>query len=86
LNYQITPGRATRALKEWKEIVNIYSSCALTKEEDRLKAISGIATEMKKIPGYDKYLAGLWRSQLLAGLYWIVVSGSTRPKSHRAPS
>jgi hypothetical protein len=83
---QVLPGPATKALLRWKEIVNVYSSCALTKEEDKLIAISGLATEMQKILGNDKYLAGLWRSQLLADLCWTVISDSTRPKSYRAPS
>jgi hypothetical protein len=83
---QIPPGHATRALLKWKEIINVYSSCALTKEEDKLIAISGIATEMQKILRNDKYLAGLWKSQLLSDLCWTVISDSTRPKTYRAPS
>jgi hypothetical protein len=86
--HQTTPDRVTRALKKWKEIVSVYSSCALTKEEDKLMAISDIATEMQKMLGNDKYLAGLWRSQLPDGLCWTVLSvgRSTRPKTYRAPS
>ena len=76
----------------WYEIVAKYSGTNLTKGEDKLVAISGIA---KRIQGLldDEYLAGLWRKNLPFQLLWTVEHrwpGTylhlTRPRPYRAPS
>ena len=74
-------------VRQWDEIVSAYTKCGLTKEKDKLIAISGIADcfeeKMK-----DDYLAGLWRSVLPYQLLWRVEdpASTRRPEEYRAPS
>ena len=70
----------------WADIVSLYSSRQLTFSKDKLVAISGLAKTFAK-PG-DRYLAGLWESDLYYQLEWYSVNGpcnQTRPE-WRAPS
>jgi hypothetical protein len=80
----------------WSRLVQIYSSCSLSKEADKLVAISGIARDFYQ-KSEDEYLAGLWTSSLIRDLLWrvpppapttLVITGdhSRRPKYYRAPS
>ena len=75
----------------WLSIVERYSVTSLTKGEDKLVAISGIAKRMQGLLN-DEYLAGLWRERLPSQLLWRVNSELvsdlhlTRPRSYRAPS
>ena len=76
----------------WNSIVDRYSVTSLTKEEDKLVAISGIAKRMQGLLD-DEYLAGLWRRYLPSQLLWTVddyelktALSFTRPMSYRAPS
>jgi Heterokaryon incompatibility protein (HET) len=57
----------------WDQIVKVYSAGKLTKETDRLVALSGIAHKLQKlvIPN-DTYLAGLWKHDLPFELLWDV--------------
>ncbi|OTB15728.1 hypothetical protein K445DRAFT_318014 [Daldinia sp. EC12] len=73
--------------REWNRIVEYYMTCGLTKESDRLIAISGIAKAFQEATG-DTYLAGLWKGALYSGLTWYVSStASDRIRRHRhAPS
>lgn len=74
----------------WGEIVDEYSKAKLTYSKDKLVAIAGIAFAAHEETG-DKYLAGLWRSNLEEQLLWIV-SGWNRKgrpaswESYQAPS
>ena len=78
----------------WKQLVALYSVCALTKpEQDKLVAISGIA---RKIGEPEEYLAGLWRQNLPLDLLWGVQEEEEEeekketapllPSTYRAPS
>lgn len=75
----------------WSDIVRLYSGTQLTKEADRLVAISGLAKRMRSILS-DKYLAGLWAGQLPYQLVWHIttlrIDGGTgrRVENYRAPS
>ena len=76
----------------WKFIVNMYSATSLTRGEDKLVAISGIAKRMQRLLD-DEYLAGLWRKDLPFQLLWKVLVNRpasslplTRPRPYRAPS
>lgn len=70
----------------WRNMVQHYSSCALTKAEDRLPAFAGVAKIFQEVTG-DEYLAGLWRSRFLDGLDWRVREPRPdRTSSCRAPS
>jgi hypothetical protein len=54
-------------LDKWNVVVRNFSVCALTRSEDKLVAISGVAKALQPV-FQDEYLAGLWRKQLIAGL------------------
>ncbi|KAI1090626.1 heterokaryon incompatibility protein-domain-containing protein [Rostrohypoxylon terebratum] len=70
--------------KHWSAIVSNYTSCKLTKESDRLVAISGIAKIFQNFNG-DTYLAGLWKNRLHFYLGWTVVKHQGR-RNFFAPS
>ncbi|KAK0630605.1 hypothetical protein B0T17DRAFT_636851 [Bombardia bombarda] len=59
----------------WRVVVEKYSKLHLTKESDRLVAISGLAKLFQNILK-DKYLAGLWQRELAGDLAWY-------PHNHR---
>jgi hypothetical protein len=74
----------------WKEICTRYSSSNLTKESDKLRALSGLAHEYQ-IRWGDKYLAGLWKKDLRHSLLWkrnekYIIPEPKRPEKYRAPS
>ncbi|KAF5669171.1 hypothetical protein FCIRC_9334 [Fusarium circinatum] len=53
----------------WGSLVSIYANCALTKESDRLIAMSGIAKRFQEA-SKDTYLAGLWKEVIHSDLTW----------------
>ncbi|RAL62017.1 hypothetical protein DID88_002506 [Monilinia fructigena] len=53
----------------WSEMVEQFSVRNLTYKTDVLPALSGIAREFSMITK-DTYIAGMWRSYLLASLLW----------------
>ena len=61
---------AETAYSFWETAVWSYSERSLTVETDRLPAISAVASVIAEATG-DRYLAGLWRNNLLAGLCWL---------------
>ena len=71
----------------WKSIVVQYSKTSLTKNTDKLVALSGLAKSFQDIL-QDQYIAGLWRKTLLYDLLWEVndLSGCKRPATYHAPS
>jgi hypothetical protein len=57
-------------LKCWKELVIVYSKCGLTREEDRLIALSGLAKRFRTLIG-SRYVGGLWQVQdMVSQLSW----------------
>ncbi|KAH6879991.1 heterokaryon incompatibility protein-domain-containing protein [Thelonectria olida] len=73
----------------WYQIVKEYSSKVLTRPEDKLVAISGVARQYQvlKLQPDDKYWAGIWKSDLPKGLCWNVEGGAgSRPENWRAPT
>ena len=52
-------------------LVEEFSKRKLTKDFDKLPALSGLATLVAAKTG-DKYLAGMWASSLLSDLTWAV--------------
>lgn len=54
----------------WLNICKDYSSRSLTKETDKLIALSGIARSFQKHFPNDKYMAGVWSSHLPLALLW----------------
>jgi hypothetical protein len=72
----------------WSKIVSHYSGCKLTKERDKLVAISAIVKSLNLLLD-DVYLAGLWEKQLLNQLLWCNVDESREispPEYYQAPS
>ncbi|KAH8787227.1 heterokaryon incompatibility protein-domain-containing protein [Hyaloscypha finlandica] len=73
------------AFNMWNDLVQTYSKCALTRSEDKLVALSGLACLFQDMTG-DEYLARLWRSRLkLSSDYrapswsWASLDGPVRP-------
>ena len=67
----------------WCDLITAYTARNLTKDTDRLPAISALAKRMKT-PKLGQYKAGLWTKHLSEGLLWEVnVSG---PVSHHRPT
>jgi hypothetical protein len=72
--------------EEWWKTIEQYSSCCLSKDEDILVAIQGLANEMQETVK-DNYLAGLWQSRLEEGLMWYTQDGKPiRCRPWRAPT
>lgn len=77
----------------WDGIVDVYTRCSLTRQSDKLIALSGIAKEMSTLL-HDKYLAGLWETNLPYQLLWSIARPLTdnkgqpcfRPRSYQAPT
>ncbi|KAI9774261.1 MAG: hypothetical protein M1840_004155 [Geoglossum simile] len=89
------PAEASDAAHEnWKRVIERYSKTRLTKEEDKLIALAGIA-EMMDSQIRGRYVAGMWERYLASQLLWrvdpVYENGlfsypSRRPKCYRAPS
>ena len=72
--------------RPWPEIIEKYTDTLLSKPEDKLVAISGLARQVHSITK-DKYCAGIWRENLVLQLLWRL----QRPQHqielpYRAPS
>ena len=57
------------ALTCWWQLVPKYTGRSLTKEMDKLVAISAVAKQFRQLIG-EEYLAGLWRHSLPLQLLW----------------
>ena len=57
----------------WNRILTAYMDCSLTKDEDRLVAISAITKSIQPLVN-DTYLAGLWLRHLPYHLLWRLQS------------
>ncbi|KAK3684335.1 heterokaryon incompatibility protein-domain-containing protein [Podospora appendiculata] len=79
--------------RQWWETVQAYSALALSYADDKLPALSGMATRMaSKRPG-STYLAGLWSDSLAMDLLWLNADAigpnrtlTSRPDAWRAPT
>jgi hypothetical protein len=87
----VDPFKSKKLLRpgRWSTLIGEYCKMSLTKESDKLPALSGLAHEYQK-SWNDQYLAGLWRNQLWRELQWYVVPGERtsprRPAEYRAPT
>jgi hypothetical protein len=71
---------------DWYDFIENYTTRNLTNADDKLPAISGLASVMKSRIG-DKYIAGLWHSHFTIGLLWHrKKEWLTQPVRYRAPS
>lgn len=68
----------------WYDLIEDYSSRSLSFPSDKLVAFSGLARKF----GDDKkqYLAGVWSTDLPAGLLWRVVGAPASRPAYLAPS
>lgn len=69
----------TKGLREdlWFNVIERYTTCGITRDSDKLIALSGIArnfAEKVRETG-DAYIAGLWQSKLIPSLLWLVLDG-----------
>ncbi|KAF5694091.1 hypothetical protein FDENT_1395 [Fusarium denticulatum] len=71
----------------WSQRVLAYMRTKLTRESDRLVALSGVVQSFGQTRQLtDDYLAGLWRSHLPAALLWKVSSSARRSATYTAAS
>lgn len=81
---KMSPESKAKLHKDWGRVLGHYSMCGLTKEEDKLVAIFGIANNLEHLLG-DQCLAGLWRSRMPYCLLWFV-DWDTADVDGRVPS
>jgi len=55
--------------KLWYNMLEAYTRCNLTKSEDKLPALAGLANAFSRRSGF-RYAAGLWEEDLEMGLLW----------------
>ncbi|KAK1754757.1 heterokaryon incompatibility protein-domain-containing protein [Echria macrotheca] len=59
----------------WRNLVEVYSELALSKDGDIFPAISGLAKAFQRARKSD-YVAGMWRESLLSSLLWFQAGGN----------
>jgi hypothetical protein len=71
----------------WLGVVSNYSHRKMTKQSDKLPALSGLAHKVADVTG-DLYLAGIWRNDLARGLLWEDYRHNRRNRlsSYQAPT
>lgn len=71
----------------WKRVVEKYSSCGLTRSNDKLVAVAGVAKDLSSYMNCA-YHAGLWESGIAHQLLWKVSNPLPAAKSNgvRGPS
>ncbi|MCJ1280251.1 hypothetical protein MMC21_008078 [Puttea exsequens] len=67
----------------WLRIITEYTTKALTYEEDRLPAISGLARQLE--PRLGKYYVGYWNGDLHGLLWYPAETTGQRPQSTHTP-
>ncbi|KAK5072233.1 hypothetical protein LTR70_010539 [Exophiala xenobiotica] len=83
--YVQTLAQDTRGEKHrlWYELVEEYSGRCLGNFSDRSIAISGLAAKYQDFLGTDRYLAGLWKDDIIRGLLWHVVDAKVFDEPNR---
>ncbi|KAK4501730.1 hypothetical protein PRZ48_007539 [Zasmidium cellare] len=73
----------------WTGIASAYCKCSLTKPEDKVLAIMGLAKHMNGLIK-DMYVAGMWRTYLASELAWRVgnykIMTPSAPEIYTAPT
>lgn len=87
-------GKRDPCKETWMGLVTLYARRHLTFPEDKLPAISALASEVRRLsienggePG--KYLAGMWEHDLLHQMLWLTIldeSRDVRRAAYCAPS
>lgn len=73
-----------KVLMDYYTLVENYSMRDLIKASDKLPALSGIVQYLQPVLG--DYLAGLWRCDIVGGLWWVRKIGGGPVPDYRAPS
>lgn len=71
-------------LLDYYTIVDRYCARELTYPSDKFPALSGIPQGLQPVLG--DYLAGLWRRDIIRGLWWVKKVGGGPASEYRAPS
>ncbi|KAK0334054.1 hypothetical protein LTR87_010473 [Friedmanniomyces endolithicus] len=91
---KLVPREQAELQRVWKAAVENYTRCQLTKGTDKLVALAGIAAVVGGVSG-EKYVAGMWQTELIQQLSWRVVgcqasdgspSKRQEPGDYRGPS
>ena len=80
IKYALSAPQDPDPTETWFRLIVAYTSCNLTKESDKLPALSGLASRLHELTG-DHYIAGMWRSKLLRQLCWMRAITSSEKKS-----
>ena len=70
---------------DWLTLTEMYTNCDLTREEDKLFAIAGIARKIQSRKT-SVWCAGLWGDRISYGLLWVSGQRLSAPTKPRAPS
>lgn len=73
-------------LNDWDKVVELYTRCSLTHAGDKLLAIDGLASMIKRHFKDDIYIMGLWRSQFSICLLWHVQDSTSVDSTPRRTS
>lgn len=76
---------ADRSQQAWWQIIDTYTSKALTKKSDKLVAVAGLAVPMQN-QLKSRYLAGMWETDLVNQLAWTAYRLQPKPDGFRCPS
>lgn len=76
----------------WRVLIERYSECSFTKQEDKLPALIGLSNFFAEFLN-DTYIAGMWKESLPIDLAWYIgedgpfaVARQTSSPSHYVPS
>lgn len=65
--------------KHWHDLLSLYTALELTRWNDRLVALSGVAQYFQNsFSQHDCYIAGLWRNRLATEMLWQLTDGERR--------
>ena len=70
--HSLTGRREENEVWHWQHIVESYTCRCLTRDEDTLPALSGLA-QLLQGRLHDRYLAGLWRRDIHKQLLWSIL-------------
>lgn len=92
LDQETSSDNRAELYRQWDKVIDAYSQCSLTKREDKLVALAGIAKIFARFLK-TQYVAGMWRKDLSQALLWELnyykhdlERPSRRASKYRAPS
>jgi hypothetical protein len=62
-------GHSQAVYDYWCSLVEVFTLCSLTQQDDKLPAISGLARRIASLTS-DEYVVGLWKAKLPSQLLW----------------